>query len=310
MTGLSESSNLMIAYGLCVLLICVILALVGKVLSLRRAAEELRVEFAARLKEDTNVGIDISTSDAAMRALAADMDRQLKLLRQEHIRYMQGDAELKAAVTNISHDLRTPLTAICGYMELLSEEQMSETAREYLAIIENRIFAMKELTEELFRYSVLLSADSGMEREKLSLNAALEECVAAYYGAFMAAGIEPRITLPEEPVIRMLNSQAVSRILSNIMSNALKYSDGDFSVTLQEDGTVDFRNRAKGLDVVQVGHLFDRFYTVNSGQNATGIGLSIARTLTEALGGQIGAAYEEKMLHIWLRFPEAAPIKF
>lgn len=304
MEGLFEKGSLTTAYGLCILLICIIFVMVGKILSLRRAAEELREEFAARLREDTNVGIDISTSDAKMRALAADMDRQLKLLRQEHIRYMQGDAELKAAVTNISHDLRTPLTAICGYMELLSKEQMTENVREYLAIIENRIFAMKELSEELFRYSVILSADPGMEREKVSLNAAVEECVAAYYGAFRTAGIEPQIIIPEEPVIRMLNRQALSRILSNVMSNALKYSDGDVSITLQEDGTIHFWNRAKGLDPVQVGHLFERFYTVQSGKDATGLGLSIARNLTEELGGRISAEYEEEILHIRLCFPE------
>lgn len=304
MEGLFENSSLMLAYGLCVLLVCMILVLAGKVLSLRRGADELREEFAARLREDTNVGIDISTSDAKMRALAADMDRQLKLLREEHIRYMQGDVELKAAVTNISHDLRTPLTAICGYMELLSREELPETAREYLAVIENRIFALKELTEELFRYSVILSADSDMERETLSLNAALEDCVAAYYGAFRAAGIEPQIIIPEEPVARTLNSQALSRILTNVVSNVLKYSDGDFSITLQEDGTIHFCNQAKGLDVVQVGHLFERFYTVQSGKNATGLGLSIARNLTEEMGGEIAAEYEDEMLHILIRFPE------
>lgn len=304
MTGLFENSSLMLAYGLCVLFAIIIIVLAGKVLALRRGADELREEFAARLKEDTNVGIDISTSDAKMKALAADMDRQLKLLREEHIRYMQGDAELKAAVTNISHDLRTPLTAICGYMELLSKEEMSETAREYLAIIENRIFALKELTEELFRYSVILSADSDMERENVSLNAALEDCVAAYYGAFREAGIEPQIMIPEDAVVRMLNRQALSRILANVMSNALKYSDGDFSITLQADGTIHFCNRAKGLDVVQVGHLFERFYTVQSGKNGTGLGLSIARNLTEEMGGEIAAEYENEMLHIRLQFPE------
>ncbi len=306
MTGLFENGNLTTAYGLCVLLIGVTLVLVGKILSLRRAAEELRVEFAARLREDTNVGIDISTSDTKMRALAADMDRQLKLLRQEHIRYVQGDAELKAAVTNISHDLRTPLTAICGYLELLSKEEMSEIVREYLAIVENRVFAMKELSEELFRYSVILSADVGMEREKVSLNAALEDCVAAYYGAFLAAGIEPQITIPKEPVIRELDRQALSRILSNVVSNALKYSEGDFFITLEEDGTIHFCNRAEGLDVVQVGHLFERFYTVQSGKHATGLGLSIARNLTEELGGKITAEYVDEMLHILVHFPKDA----
>ena len=123
---------------LCILLgiwltICLI-----KIHSIHHGADELRTEFAARLRNDTNVGIDISTSDKKMRALAADMDRQLKLLRKEHIRYALGDSELKSAVSSISHDLRTPLTAICGYIDLLAREETSDTVREYLSVISGR----------------------------------------------------------------------------------------------------------------------------------------------------------------------------
>lgn len=287
---------------LCVLLCIAVLILTIRIISLRHAADELRREFAVKLQEDTNVGIDISTSDSKMKQLAADMDWQLKLLRKEHLRYVQGDRELKDAVTNISHDLRTPLTAICGYMELLSEEEISETVRNYLSVIENRIQALKELTEELFRYSVIMSVDFAGEKEEVSLNSAIEECVAGFYGAFKDAGIEPEIVMPEKEVKRELNRQALSRILSNIASNAIKYSDGDFLVTLEENGTSHFSNHAEGLDTVQVAHLFDRFYTVENGKNSTGLGLSIARTLVEEIGGHFGAEYREGMLHMWLKF--------
>ena len=104
---------------LTLILIFIITILILRLVSIRRSADELRETFAERLKSDTNVGIVISTSDKKMRSLAADMDRQLKLLRKAQLNYMQGDRELKAAVTNMSHDLRTPLTAICGYMELI-----------------------------------------------------------------------------------------------------------------------------------------------------------------------------------------------
>ena len=225
---------------LSVVLGVIVIFCAAKINSLHRAADELRREFGKRILQDTNVGIDISSSDKKMRQLAADLDQQLKLLRREQIRYTQGDQELKTAVTNISHDLRTPLTAICGYMNLLSQEEVSETVREYLSIIDNRIKTMKALTEELFRYSVILSVDTCDVREDVSLNRALEECIAAYYGALVEAGMEPEIRMPERPVIRKLNAQALSRIFSNIVSNALKYSDGDFLVVLDEGGTISF----------------------------------------------------------------------
>lgn len=287
---------------LSVVLGVIVIFCAAKINSLHRAADELRREFGKRILQDTNVGIDISSSDKKMRQLAADLDQQLKLLRREQIRYTQGDQELKTAVTNISHDLRTPLTAICGYMNLLSQEEVSETVREYLSIIDNRIKTMKALTEELFRYSVILSVDTCDVREDVSLNRALEECIAAYYGALVEAGMEPEIRMPERPVIRKLNAQALSRIFSNIVSNALKYSDGDFLVVLDEGGTISFSNHASGMDEIQVGHLFDSFYTVESAQNGTGLGLSIAKTLTEEMNGKIDARLRNGVLEILVQF--------
>lgn len=290
--------------GGCGILGAIAVCLMWKVVSLRRAAQELRREFRARLLEDTNVGITVSTRDREMLLLAADMDRQLKLLRREHIRYTRGDRELRNAINSISHDLRTPLTAIWGYLELLEREQLTPNAERYLKIIENRAQTMKELTEELFRYSVILSADTYEEKENLSLNAVLEESLAGFYGAFTEAGIEPQIIMPHKVVTRLLSRQALSRIFSNIISNAIKYSDGDFRVSLEENGEIWFCNHAAGLDRVQVGHLFDRFFTVENGSRSTGLGLAIAKTLVETQKGHIEAQYQERELKILVVFPE------
>lgn len=238
-----------------------------------------------------------------MRHLAADMNRQLKLLRKAQLNYMQGDRELKTAVTNMSHDLRTPLTAICGYMELLKQEPLSDPARSYLGIIENRVQALKNLTEELFRYSVILSADFDTEKKTLSLNAALEETAAAYYGALKNAGIEPLISMPETEIYRTLNRQALMRILSNLMDNAVKYSKNNLSITLAQDGSITFGNQTDTLDELTAGRLFDRFFTVESGERSTGLGLSIAKTLTEEMGGSIKADFQNGFLSITLHFP-------
>lgn len=287
---------------LCTVLGLIIIILTIKMVLLHKAAEQIRVAFAQKLSADSNTGIEISTEDPCMKRLAADIDRQLKLLRAQHLRYITGDMELKNAVTGISHDLRTPLTAICGYMDLLKEEEMTDRVKNYLSIIENRVKALKDLTEELFDYSVVLSQDTGMEREAVSLNRAVEDSIAEFYGAFKGAGIEPVITMPEEPIVRQLNPQAVSRILSNIMGNAIKYSDGDFYVSLLPEGRIVFRNRADKLDEIAVGHLFDRFYTVESASVSTGLGLSIAKNLTEEMGGHIEACYAHGELKIELYF--------
>jgi hypothetical protein len=205
--------------------------------------------------------------------------------------------ELKEAVTNISHDLRTPLTAICGYLDLLEREEKSESVERYLSQIENRIEALKALTEELFRYSVVTSTQD-LKLERLDLVRALEESLLSFYGVMQEKAIQPEISLPEGPVYRELDAAALNRIFSNIISNAVKYSDGDFSVTMKEDGSVTFTNTAKELNAVSVGRLFDRFYTVEASRNSTGLGLSIAKLLTERMGGSIEASYQSEQLHI------------
>mgnify|MGYP004671300279 CR=1 FL=1 len=127
------------------------LSLLLYLLSLRRSIREVAEELEEKLRTDTNTLISISTGDKAVRALAAQINRQLQALRRERLKLQSGNDELTAAVTNISHDLRTPLTAICGYLDLLEQEPQSEKSERYLAVIRERAEAMRSLTEELFR---------------------------------------------------------------------------------------------------------------------------------------------------------------
>ncbi len=285
------------------ILALVILGLLIKIHILQRAAEEIGEAFADRLTTDTNTLIDISSRDRYMRRLADAVNVQLRRLRTQCHRFCQGDTELKNAVTNISHDLRTPLTAICGYLDLLEKEEKSEDAERYIGIIRSRCELLILLTEELFRYSVILSKESGAP-EPVVLNHVLEESIAAFYTAFKERGITPRIRMPEESVVRMLDGAALSRVFSNLLQNAVKYSGGDLEIALHETGEIIFANTAPGLDEIQVGRLFDRFFTVESARKSTGLGLAIARSLVEQMGGSISAEYTDSRLHIWIFFRE------
>lgn len=297
--------------GLCffaALLFVIVLICGGKILRMRRSAREIAAAFADRLSTETNTLIDISSHDRYMCSLAADINTQLRKLRGERLRYQQGNREIMDAVTNISHDLRTPLTAICGYLDLLRQTELTADAVRYLDIIEERVDVLRQLTEELFGYSAAVSAvgEDGRDRHEeiseISLNAALEEILSVYYAALKKRRITPSVTMPEATVIRKLNKSLLSRIFGNIISNALKYSDGDLEITLSEQGEIVFANHAASLDELQVMRLFDRYYTVENAVGATGLGLSIARELTGQMGGTITAQYRDKMLRISLTF--------
>ena len=291
----------------CIVLICSLalaaLCLLAYLLVLRHSLREAAEELDEKLRTDTNTLISISSSDRAMQSLVTHINRQLQALRRERLRLHSGNAELTVAVTNISHDLRTPLTALCGYLDLLEQEPQTEAAARYLAVIRERTDAMRALTEELFRYSVLTATADELHTEPVCLNDVLEQSLAGFYGTLSARGITPSVHLPEEKVIRPLDATALRRVFDNILSNAAKYSDGDLAVVLAPDGEVTFSNRASALSRVEAARLFGRFYTVISARGSTGLGLSIAKLLTEKLHGTISADYENETLRICIAFP-------
>lgn len=273
-----------------------------KVYFLYKAADEIGEGFAQRLENETNTLITISSRDRHMLKLAQRINTQLKKLREQRWRYQQGDAELKNAITGISHDLRTPLTAISGYLELLEREKDPETAQKYIAIIKDRSQALTQLSEELFKYSLASTGQQELQMKSLSLNSVLEESLASFYTALNGRGIRPEISMPEEQVMRCLDKASLRRIFENILSNAVKYSDGDLNVRLDLNGGICFENSAASLGTVQAERLFERFYTVESARKSTGLGLSIARVLTERMGGQISAEYSSGRLKITVSF--------
>ena len=169
-------------------------------------------------------------------------------------------------------------------------------------MIRERTDTMRDLTEELFRYSVIVGTADELNCEKTCLNDILEQSLAGSYAMLSEHGIVPDIEISAQPVMRQLDRQALRRIFDNILINAAKYSDGDLKIGLSPYGTVSFENSAKDLDAVQTAHLFDRFFTVNTARGGTGLGLSIAKLLTEKMGGSIAAQYRKGKLSICVLF--------
>jgi len=267
---------------------------------MKKSLKQITVSLRDILCADTNAQITVASTDPAIRSLAAELNGQLQSLRREWLQLQNGNHELQSAVTNISHDLRTPLTAINGYLELMKDDPAE--AERYLAIIRERAESLTAMTEELFRFTVITATSDELHPEQLSLNSILAESIAGFYAALTERGITPIIELPESPVYRELDRSALRRIFDNLLSNTIKYSDGDLAITLTEHGVTRFSNHAASLDAVSAQKLFDRFYTVETGRNATGLGLSIAKLLTERMGGSVSARYENGVLSIEISF--------
>lgn len=295
---------MLLPWVLCSILSAVVLFLSVKIHTLKVSMEEIRVQLTDWLKTDTNTLISISSSDRQMRLLTSDLNRQLRQLRRQRRQYLDGDRELKDTITNISHDLRTPLTAICGYLDLLRDEEKSEKVTHYVMAIQNRAEVLKQLTEELFRYSIIMSAQESMQLEPLCVNDILEQSIVSFYATLTKRGITPQIDITEKKIMRTLNRTAFLRVLNNILNNAVKYSGGDLNILLTETGEIIFSNTAKNLNDVQVGKLFNRFFSVETARNSTGLGLAIAKTLVEQMQGTITAQYHDSVLSVYIDFPQ------
>ncbi len=279
--------------------LCVCLFL--KNICLKKAIRKTAEQFCDIAQTDTNNLILLPSNDKDIKKLVSALNDELEELNIKRRKLQRSDAELKEAVTNIAHDIRTPLTATMGYLQLASREEKSGELSRYLTLIENRINSIKALTDELFNYSVL-SSDTKLNLENVFVNNVLEECLVSAYGIFAQKNIEPKIELNEIKAERLLDRFALCRIFDNIISNAAKYSDGDFSVKMYDDGKITFENTARSLDEITVERLFDRFYTVETARKSTGLGLAIAKMLTERMGGDIGATYSGGRLCIWVKF--------
>ena len=280
----------------------IIIVLCLKIYLMKRSARDIANEFADRLKTDTNTLIYISSHDKDMRYLSDSINKQLKILRKEHLQYHQGNTELKNAITNISHDLRTPLTAIAGNLYMIGKTDNLSEIREYVGAIEERTETMKQLTEELFRYSMIVSNESKEDTEEVFVNQVLAESISSFYPVLTEKGITPQIHLTDARIVRNVNRSEMARVFSNLLNNAVKYSDGDLDITLSDTGEITFANTAKELSTIEVEQLFDRFYTVEAAHHSTGLGLSIARTLVKRMGGSITADYDNGRLTIRIMF--------
>lgn len=289
-----------------ILLSAAVIILFIRNLLLRKGFDELTRDIKDQAKGETNVPISLTTSDKHARKAAEILNSEFSTLRKEKLRFEDGNKRISKAVTGISHDLRTPLTAINSYLDLLDEEKDEAKRQEYLSRIKNRTEVLTDLTEELFKYSSVSDKEEYMlfytAPENIDIRKALEDCLLSFYQALSGKGIEPEITMPEEEVLVSCNKKSADRILENVINNAVKYAKSDLQVSLSKDGEIVFQNQAPDLSSVSVAKLFDRYYTVSDQSHATGLGLSIARELMEQNGGTINAEYEDGKLVITLKF--------
>ena len=289
-------------YTAFIILLLILIYVLIKLFFINKSIREINNNMSEILNSDTNNLITISTSNKEIIKLVSDLNNELKNLRMQKLQYESGNQELKRNITNISHDLRTPLTAINGYIDFIKDNNKKERQKEYIEIIERKTNDLIELTESLFDFSKTIDNGIEIKKEKNCINEILEESLAGYYVIFTENNIQPKVEICEEKIYKNIDKNSIIRVFETILSNVTKYSNGDFKVMLDKNGKITFSNKATTLDATTVEKIFDRYYTVENAQRSTGLGLSIAKKLIELNNGKIVGKYIKGKIIIEIEF--------
>ncbi len=271
---------------------------------LRRAARRMREQMA----NETTARLALPCPSAGAEELLSCLNQLLDLRQEERALYRRKEQELRRQIANVSHDLRTPLTSILGYLQLLEGEGLPlEKRAEYLAVIEGRARTLQTFIAAFYDLSRIEGGELPLEREKVDLSRALSDQLAAAYEQIEAAGLAVEVDIaPGLPPV-WADSGAVTRIFSNLLTNALRHGEDTLSVRLYREGGVilsAFSNRAEGLTAEDAAHVFERFYTADkmrTGQS-TGLGLAIVKALAERMGHTVAARWEDGVFTIEVRW--------
>lgn len=287
-------------YFIVFIFLALVIILSVRMMALSRSVNLLTEELDMIISEESNVLLTTSSGERSVKKLVERINVELKKLLKIKSQYSKGILDLKCSAENVAHDIRTPLTAIKGYVDLLEKEEISSDGRKYLEIIKDRVEYMKALTDELF-LSLSMKNRGIKTLEEIDAKSILEEALVSYYSEFQKKNIEPEIVLPENRVRIKGDEKALYRVYLNIITNALKYGE-DFKVEMNEKGDTVFSNYSPSLDSVDVNRLLDRYYTISDAKASSGIGLSISKEIIEEMGGELRVKLEENRLYISLSF--------
>ncbi len=290
-----------------VLTILLILVLILHI-SFRRQVGGLVRQLRFIKENETRLKLTSSNDYKELKQLIEEINGLVNSVETKKSALYQKENEISETITSLSHDIRTPLTSLDGYFQLLSKSDISDDDRNrYVNVIKNRIDALNSILDELFTFAKLNDESFILETEKVNLTEIVTASVLSFYDDFSARGTEPVIDIPNEQVYINGNTEALMRVFQNIMKNALTHGT-DIKISLTKgEGVATFicENKSDKSIEIDITRIFDRFYKADKSRNekGTGLGLSIAKKLCEKMNVKISAKAENDIFSIKVELP-------
>ena len=279
-----------------IVLSALLIAVLLRLFFLKREARRLNLALLAILHTDTNALLTTHTSDKDIAVFIKTINTMLEQSRQNVLEKARTEAALKRAITNISHDLRTPLTSAKGYLQMITDSKPDDaTMSRYHAIIAGRLDALADLMDNLFAFSRAVEGD--VTPERVNVGNVLRDTLSGNFLELERKGFTVECHIPDAPVYCICDENALTRIIQNLIKNAALHGLEYLRVKLTPDGAIEIANKAEGLSQIDTNQIFERFYTVDASRTnkRTGLGLAIAKELTEKMGASIAAVIDGDM---------------
>lgn len=298
-----------------IIFIFIILFLLIRLFTLKKEVKKINQQLQSYNDRETNKKINIALLDKDLENLATEMNKLIDLHGIEHRKRVRFEYEQKQAIANMSHDLRTPLTSIIGYIQMAEQNDVTtEERKQLLSVAKKRAKRLEALLNDFFELSIIESADHQLKAETINLKNVIIDHLMTFYDRFQERNLTPTIQMPDADVFVIGDQSALNRVVENLLTNAMSHSDGNIVIKLEErEAAVQFvvENDAYSLTKQDADNMFDRFYMADQSRSgkSTGLGLSIVKSLMEKMNGSItGKLIDGKLIIIceWKKAGQAA----
>ncbi len=297
---------------LIIILIAIIVGLAVYIFMTNRQLDRISEILEKRLQQQSSQIVSVDLINRHINKLASRINECLKAEENLRLHSVQGEKKFKELMVNISHDLRTPLTAIKGYQQLLEKEEMTEEQQEKLTIAMKNTKILEQLIEHFFEYTYMVNSNQINSLERINITNLITECLISSFTMFEECSIEVEYD-DSAAVFAMADKEMLGRIIQNLIRNCLQHARGRIQVRMIEQIDSDcnmvgfsFSNEIAEENGIDAARVFERFYTTDyARKQSTGLGLAIVKLLTEQMNGTVNANISNNMLNIKVLFPSA-----
>ncbi|MBL4931189.1 HAMP domain-containing histidine kinase [Clostridium sp. YIM B02565] len=290
--------------AVCILIIIIILLAIY-IVFMELQLKNINKQLDKRLQDKTRQPISLALQSRKLNTLGANINRCLKAEETLRLKSVNEEKRVKELIANISHDLRTPLTAIKGYQQLMEKSELNDNQRNKLEIAQKHTQELGKLIEYFFEYSYLINTDPELKLESINITKMVTECLVSSIPSLEERNL--KLKFEETPPIYVyVDKEMVKRIIQNLIRNCIQHSSGDIEVKVlkKKDAVISFRNPVEDSKKIEVNRIFERFYTGDKARNnSTGLGLSIVKILVDQIGGSVEATLVDDKLDIQVKFP-------